>query len=186
MTTLYHSERITRSGLEFRVEYHSDPDLQEPWKEHDGHGPVTDWTARDKRPGELVLNTACGSKCFYDFAEACRIARRDGWDAPPYKQGTARERAARAAMADYLHLKAWCDNQWHWCGVVVKLLDDEGEEVSDASLWGMETSDREGLEQAAADLADELAASAADSLRALAQQHTTKAAAALAQAAQLR
>ena len=26
-----------------------------PWEEHDGHGPVSEWTRRAKRPGEIVL-----------------------------------------------------------------------------------------------------------------------------------
>lgn len=50
-----------------------------PWENEDGHGPVSDWTTRAKRPGELILSSARGRHCYYDFAEACRIACRDGW-----------------------------------------------------------------------------------------------------------
>lgn len=50
-----------------------------PWEEEDGHGDVSEWTTRDKLPGELVLSEDGRSKRFYDFAGACKIARRDGW-----------------------------------------------------------------------------------------------------------
>lgn len=65
----------------------------------DGHGPVTAWTTRSKHPGELVINKDRGRARYYDFAEACRIARRDGWDAEPYNAGTEtkRQQAAKAA-----------------------------------------------------------------------------------------
>jgi hypothetical protein len=56
-----------------------------PWEECDGHGPVSEWTTRDKAPGELVLCEDRGSRRFYDYAEACRIARRDGWGFMPHK-----------------------------------------------------------------------------------------------------
>jgi hypothetical protein len=76
----YHLKEITRDGLTFRVSLHHDSYSGEPWKECETHGPVSDWTTRDKLPGELVLNTCRGGKQFYDYAEACRIARRDGWN----------------------------------------------------------------------------------------------------------
>ena len=56
-----------------------------PWENEDGHGPVSDWTRRDKRPGEIELNSDHGSKRYYDFQEACKIARRDGWGFMPHK-----------------------------------------------------------------------------------------------------
>jgi hypothetical protein len=114
-----------------------DEDMGPPWKEHDGHGPVSGWENRDKKPGELILNENRGSKRFYDFAEAVKIAKRDGWDTKPYGTGTKGERAHRAAMADYESLRGWCNDDWHWIGVVVTLCTPEGE--FDASLWGIES-----------------------------------------------
>lgn len=144
--------------LVFSVEFEQDPDSGAPW-DNDGHGPVTGWETRDKLPGELVLNSDRGSKRFYDFAEACRIARRDGWDAAPFNDGseTKRQQAAKAARADFEYLRQWCDNQWEYVGVIVTLLDDDGEktDVSD-SLWGVETyGDNHHAE--ARTIADELA-----------------------------
>lgn len=64
---------------EYTATIHSDDSMGEPWKEHDGHGEVSDWTTRAKLPGEMVLSEDGRSKRFYDFAEACKTARRDGW-----------------------------------------------------------------------------------------------------------
>lgn len=71
-----------------------------PWDEEDGHGDVSDWTTRDKLPGELVLNEDRDRKRFYDFAGACRTARRDGWGFLPGKLKYEKR-------ADCWH--AWCE-----------------------------------------------------------------------------
>lgn len=64
------------------IEHDSDHDA--PWQENDGHGPVSDWTTRDKQPGELILNRDRQSRRYYDFAAACKMARRDSWGVSPY------------------------------------------------------------------------------------------------------
>ncbi|PAL23582.1 hypothetical protein [Sphingopyxis sp. GW247-27LB] len=79
-----------RGGIRFVATLHADDDMTPPWEREDGHGPVSDWRARnyagryDKAPGDLKLCDDGGSVYhgrarFYDFAEACKIARRDGW-----------------------------------------------------------------------------------------------------------
>lgn len=145
--------------LTFSVKVEHDSDHGAPWDNEDGHGPVTDWTTRDKRPGELVLNSDRGSKRFYDFAEACRIARKEVWgDGPAVPEMTWRQVAANAARADYEHLRAWCNDEWRYVGIIVTLLDDEGNEteVSD-SLWGVCDSDSGNVKSEAWIIADELA-----------------------------
>ena len=164
--TAYHTEELTRTGLAFRVEHHDDDTMGAPWDEHDGHGIVTEWTSREKQPGELVLDSDGHQRRYYDFSASRRRALAEGWDAPPYGVGTPRQRAARAARADFERLRDWCDDDWHWCGVVVVLLDDEGEELDRAGLWGIESDAGQYLEQVAAELADELAASATEKARA--------------------
>jgi hypothetical protein len=164
----YHTEIIERHGLTFKIEHHYDQDSAQPWKECDGHGPVSGWETRDKRSGELVLNTDRHGKRFYDYAEACRIALRDGWNAAPYDVPgeTPRQRAARAARADFEHLRAWCNDEWHWCVVVVTLLDEDGAETENsASLCGIESTAKAYLAEVAAELADEVAHAAPDNLR---------------------
>lgn len=71
---------IERDGFTLRATIDHDSDYGTPWDDEDGHGPVSDWTKRAKLPGELVLcEDDRGSRRFYDFAEACRMALRDGW-----------------------------------------------------------------------------------------------------------
>lgn len=115
-----------------------DEDMGEPWKEHDGHGVVSEWTSRAKEPGERVLAEDRGSKRYYDVRGSLALARKDGWDAPPYG-GTAKQKAARAVDRDFDHLRAWCNDEWHWCIVSLSVsrngitLDEHA-----ASLCGIE------------------------------------------------
>jgi len=145
-----------------------------PWLEHDGHGPVSDWTTRAKRPGELVLTTDGPHRQYYDFAQACRIARRDGWNTPPYDTiETPRQRATRAAMSDYEALRAWCNDKWYWCGIVVTVTHTEsGLELVSDSLWGIDAnypgSDNSYLTQCAMELAESALSDARNRARTLA------------------
>jgi hypothetical protein len=132
-------ERITCEvdGFKVTARIERDDHTGAPWKEHDGHGPVSDWTRRAKRPGERVLNDDRGSKRFYDFAEAVRIARRDGWGG---EGRTAGMRAADAAERDFKALQAWCNDDWFWCGIVLSV-EKAGVDLIDeyaVALWGIE------------------------------------------------
>lgn len=131
-------------GFVITATIHSDPDTAAPWKENDGHGPVSGWRdPSSKRPGEMVLNEDGRSERFYDFAEACRIARRDGWgvEGGRLEGETVRQYAARAAMNDYRFLKAWCNNEWEWVGVALQVsragVDLTGDYA--AALWGIDS-----------------------------------------------
>lgn len=161
MTTL--TKKVNGFNFTFSVSVEADTDTGAPWEECDGHGPVSDWECRGhyrggKHPGELILEITGHGVCrFYDFAKACKIALRDGWDAKPYNDGseTPRQQAAKAARADYERLRAWCNDEWYYVGVVVTLLDPQGEptEISE-SLWGIESDAGEYLENVAEELAD--------------------------------
>lgn len=71
---------IELQGIRFLVQTERDEDHGAPWDEECGHGPVSDWTTRHKRSGELELSDGTrGLFRYYDFQEACKIARRDGW-----------------------------------------------------------------------------------------------------------
>lgn len=144
----------------FAVEFEQDSDAGAPWENADGHGVVTDWVKRSKRPGELILNRdGRGGFRFYDYAATCKLALADGWDAEPYNEGgeTKRQQAAKAARSDFEYLREWCHGEWEYVGVIVTLLDDEGEktEVSD-SLWCVETRG-DCHHETARTLADDLA-----------------------------
>jgi hypothetical protein len=134
---------ITREhrGHTITVNWFADVDHGTPWENEDGHGPVTKWERRDKRPGERVLCSDRNAKRFYDYAEAIKIARRDGWDAEPYGTGTVGERAARAVEADFARLKAWCEDRWHYVGFKCEI---EGFDAYHDSCWGFESDFMDG------------------------------------------
>lgn len=138
----------------FSVELRHDEDMGPPWKEHDGHGPVSDWRPKNsKRPGERVLAEERGSALFYDFAEAVRIARRDGWGASGDEGMRAGAKAAHAAEADFRRLRAWCRGDWMWIWIDVRLWRD-GKELQRATCGGVE-SDSDYWREVAADLLSE-------------------------------
>ncbi|WOZ57585.1 hypothetical protein [Pseudomonas phage vB_PseuGesM_254] len=149
---------IAGVDVTFAVDINHDSEHGAPWDECEGHGPVTGWLSRDKRPDELVLNTDVGRKRFYNFKEACAIALRDGWGCDALDgTETKRQKAAKAARADFEYLRSWCNDEWSYVGVEVTLLDSEGNktEVSD-SVWGVEGTDDQ-IRYTAENLADDLA-----------------------------
>lgn len=147
-------EQITLEAGSWRIvaTIHDDDDASPPWEREEGHGDVTGWTSRDKKPGEMILNEDHGSKRFYDFAGTVRIARLDGWNAEPFDVPgeTAGQRAAKAALADFNRLKAWCDDEWCYVGVDVRVSFKGVELVGeyDAALWGIESDSGELTEVA--------------------------------------
>jgi hypothetical protein len=152
---------FTHNGAEYVAELHLDDTCETPWDREDGHGPVTGWQRRAKLPGEMVLCEDRGARRFYDFAEACRIAQRDGWDAPPYRTGTKRQRAARAALADFNRLRDWCNDEWHYLGVIVRHADACQCCGESESLWGIESDAHDYLREVARELAEGLSMEAA-------------------------
>lgn len=195
-------DTITVGRHTFAVTIEPDQAHGAPWDEEDGHGPVSDWARRAKAPGEIELHSdRHGWRRYYDFAEACRIARKDGWGYLPgrmvvdrfahsgarkfraYVAGrsdltaygrdrnaaasalyamhratmTRRQYAAQAAMADFDRLRQWCDDQWCYVGVVVELLDRDGDGTGyTASLWGIESDSYDYLADVALELAEEV------------------------------
>lgn len=137
-----------------------DNDYGTPWDNEDGHGPVSEWTRRDKASGERVLCEDRGLKRFYDFAEAVKLARRDGWGSGPDVPGeTAGQKAQRAAEADYQAMRAWCNDEWRYVGVVVAVYQgepEEGAELASESLWGIDCNHPNGDNSYLAEVANDL------------------------------
>lgn len=173
----YKTQSFAHAGRMFIMTLYQDCDHGAPWDEEDGHGPVTEWRRdRAKAPGERILCEARGLYRYYDVQEAMRIARRNGWGLTPKEQtawllahgrrpdlGKMRrgEIAAEAVERDFQRLRAWCENEWHYCGVAVQALDDEGDPTGDAfehALWGIESDSDEYILEVAADLAAEVLA----------------------------
>jgi len=157
----YNTETREILHLPFRVEWFTDADHEAPWDAEDipTSQIITEWTQRDKRPGELVLATDGRSKRYVDFAELCSYARAQQWSCeaarnltPPV---TPRQAAAMAARETFDDWKAWCNNEWHWCGITVTLLDpqnDDEETTFTASLWGLRDDEDQVHEEVILDL----------------------------------
>lgn len=145
----------THQGFSVRIEIVQDTDTGPPWEECEGHGPVSDWRKGGKRPGELSLcqiynHGGLPSHRYYDFAEACRVALRDGWG-PSVPGETPKQQAARTARADYERLRAWCNGDWYYVGVIVTV-SRAGVDLAKSSLWGIESDGDEFLHEVAEEL----------------------------------
>lgn len=142
-------------GFEVTARLEADDSCDTPWEREDGHGPVSEWTTRDKRPGERVLSSDRSSKRYYDVQEAIAIAKRDGWDAKPYG-GTKGAKAVRAVEADFERLRQWCADEWRYVGVVLTV-SKGGVTLNDhaASVWGIEDNTTDYLVEVANELLDE-------------------------------
>ena len=159
---LDHGDTFTYRGYEFRVSFEHDAFMGEPWKEHDGHGPVSAWTARDKRPGERILAVDRHHRRYYDVKAALKIARRDGWgcSCPEGTHQTARQRAACAVDRDFEYLRGWCADEWQWTSVDVQQLE-AGQPVGERESLGGIDGDHDGgkyLTEVAYELADQIIA----------------------------
>lgn len=146
-------DNITVDDMKFAVYFEHDDDYTPPWERCDGHGPVSEYTDRKKAHSEMILYSDGIHNRYYDYQEACKIALKDGWNYEG-STGTKHEIAAKAAMHDYEYLRQWCNDEWHYVGVIVKLLDDDGDETGIyESLFGVEdTSWREIAEELAREI----------------------------------
>lgn len=165
-TRLYDGDTFEHRGYSFRVRFEHDDCLGEPWKEHDGHGVISDWTTRDKEPGERVLATDRNHRRYYDVRETMKIARRDSWGCSHstlvngvFNSGhaTKGEAIACAVDEDFERMRGWCVDAWQWIYAVVTLLDEDGDDTDvRESLGGLESDDDTYLSVAARELADEI------------------------------
>ena len=114
-------ETMEYKGYLFNIEVDYDEFEGPPWLHCDGHGPVSDWTTRDKKPSEVVLSSIGGANLYYDFSKAMKKAKEELWDAAPYGQGTRGERAERAVRADIKYLRDYIDNVWVYVTLSVTL-----------------------------------------------------------------
>ena len=156
MSYCFETRDIEQNGKTYRVEFIFDSDTGAPWKEHDGHGIVSDWESRDKKPGEVVISEDRGSKRFYDVDETTRIAKRDGWgvsDTDTSKM-TPAQITALAVRRDLERMRDWCNDVWHWCGVSVFPLTEDGDELRSKteSLWGIESDAGEYFDEVISEL----------------------------------
>ena len=152
---------IEVSGLRFAVTFDFDYDTEPPWDRSDCHGPVrigrnhADGQS-DKRPGERPLNrpTWREDQYFYDWAEACRMARKDGWNAEPYD---APNRVQRAVRADFDYLSAWVNCGWQYVVVGICQVDDDDNEIGAWDYCGGVETFKDYHHECACEMAEQLA-----------------------------
>lgn len=158
--TLYDGATFEYRGHTFKVTFPNDENHGAPWVEHDGHGPVSNWTTRDKRPGERVLVSDRSRKRYYDVQAAMLLAKCDGWGTSDGRRAGESLNAyrARAVEADFEFLRGWCNDDWTYIGVVVTLADDDDDRDESESLWGIESNAGDYLNTVAHELADEILA----------------------------
>lgn len=140
----YDCAEFTYRGRRWKARLRYDDAMGPPWKEHDGHGPVSEYESRSKKPGELIVCTSVsGRNRFYDFQTAVNMARTEWGCADP----------AKAAREDFERMRAWCNDEWHWVGVIVCRTDKHGNELEPSdSLWGIESDADEYLSETAYEL----------------------------------
>ena len=163
-----HTETIEHEGHSFQVEHFADEYADAPWVREDGHGIISDWTRRDKRPGEVSICEDRGSHRYYDVQATMKIARRDGWGLGPEdvealarklkRTPTAGDIVAESVRMDMDRMRRWCNDDWHYVGVVVTLLTEDGDplESRSESLWGIESDCTDYLREVAHEIAEQI------------------------------
>lgn len=158
MGTAYETFEKELGGMKFRVDFCYDEDMGEPWKEHDGHGIVSEWTTRSKAPGERVLCKDRDSRRYYDVQATMEKAEKEGWGIENPEGKTKGQILAEAVDRDFKYLKGWCNDEWHWTTVRVRLLDVDGNPTNEwETCGGIESSDEKYLKEVAGELAAEIA-----------------------------
>jgi hypothetical protein len=170
---------VEYAGLRFAVAVERDDDSTPPWENEDGHGAISDWQRRErttdghvKAPYERILcddgRNYCSSVRVYDMRESMRIAKREGWGLGPDELAALAKRLGRAPKTgdvlaesverDYQRMRAWCNDEWFYVGVVVTLQDVDGNDTPETeSIWGIESDSEDYLAEVAQELAQRIA-----------------------------
>lgn len=178
---LYEDTVFEHAGLKFK--YRTEPDLDSgpPWKESEGHGPVSEVryssTGPKLRPGERLLQLDRGYYLAYDWQAATAAAKADGWglgkeallklEKALGRKPTAGDIREAAVQSDFDFLHGWCNDKWYYVGVIVTLQieDEHAHLVEDEdftnSLWCVENGDDNYIEEVVLQLADEIASTVA-------------------------
>jgi hypothetical protein len=167
----YATNQTVVHGRRVRVDFTHDEYMGAPWKEHDGHGVVRQSKNAhshygEKEPHERPLNRPASHEWqyYYDVQGSIKRALEEGWGyieindwmrllGQRRKNPTKRMIAALAVEEDFQHLRAWCNDEWHWCSVSVMDVETGIEQ----SMGGIESnSDQSYFDEVISDLADEM------------------------------
>ncbi len=146
----YDGEEITElpNGWKIKVEFQHDSDSGPPWRDCDGMGVVTDWIRsvdEPEREGYWELSSDRHHARYYDWKATLPEAMRDGWDSAPYGTRKGKEKAMAAMKSTYEYIRRWCNDSWWYVGMIVTLLDENDEELSEEACWGFESESMDYL-----------------------------------------
>lgn len=184
MSNTYNTETREIDGRKYRIDWHYDDSSGRPEEESDVHGvcadinfdPETFGEDHDPEDGELdleevvrhqmmrVLGTTSRRQTWYrvyDVWETMKVAKADGWRdlkwEAEHPNATEEEKRMAAVDADFEFINGWYNDDWHWCGITVMLLDDEGDDTEhEESLWGLCSDDDKHHEEVIHDLVGEI------------------------------
>lgn len=170
-----HFETFEHCGLTFAAYTTHDDSQGRPWEESDCYGIVREANRENyanarplKSPGERFLTWEPRWGLAYDWQGTMKKARAEGWGlsddaraalaARLGREPRGREVVAEAVRIDFERLRAWARDEWHYVGVIVELLDAEGDGTGeDESLWGIESDSPDYHAEVARELAEQLA-----------------------------
>lgn len=145
-----------------KISFENDDSHGKPWEEESYHGNVSEWVRRDKKPGERLLYSDRHAKLFYNFESAVETAKREGWGCDLLKlekklgkKPTKGEVAVEAVENDLQLLRRWCEGDWFYGVLCVRLLDENDQEIKTEYLAGV-SSDGNLWKECAADLINAL------------------------------
>ena len=120
-------------GFTVMYMFEYDTDSGPPWADEDVDLMRHGYLRADKKNNERPILTNQGEYWFFDWAAACKLARRDKWNTPPYNAPNQVERAVQN-LFDYY--KAYLNEEWHYVGITVWLAEHPQYEHA---VWGFET-----------------------------------------------
>lgn len=170
-----HFETFEHCGLKFAAYTTHDDSHGRPWEEGDGYGIVRElrgdscYSSRPvKAPGERFLSWERGWGLAYDWQGTMKKARAEGWGLSDEARAAlvarfgrdprGREVVAESVRLDFERLRGWANDEWGYVGVIVELLDVEGEGTGETeSLWGIESDSPDYHGEVARELAEQSA-----------------------------
>ncbi len=153
----FDTDEINLNGATLRIDWFDDHDSGMPWDEHDGHGEIREvnrnWGSRiAKNPGERVMHDGNGFALLYDWQATMLLAKKDGWGlgedgkaslarrlGKPVDALTTGEVCAESVQRDFDYCRKFASGELTWCGYNATLTTDDGEELWEDSLWGIES-----------------------------------------------
>ncbi len=114
------------NGYEFKIINELDDEFT-PWEFCDNEADlITDWTRRDKKPGEMVLCKDHGYNRFFDYQKACKFALKEQWGSRnSLPTDTKKQIASKAALNLFNYWRSWCHDEWAYRYISITLIDPD-------------------------------------------------------------